>query len=256
MPRPMANSKPRISGVLAGEQRTNIRMSKLARVLQTSAAKTNWSETVKMLFRADPSGGRNDEIGKMISIGLGSNKGDDVAASYSIDQLQYLLFLMLVISIAEKRTQDIYGQDFSQRCDAISKRYGLKDDEYWPDGGEPAEWKELNQEFEKRSLEILLETLSEYHHQEIASMIESEGLEEFFQIIKSIRTQFLRMLKTSEPGRMLRLSTESGSIPETLNSARVKEKSSDNKQSQRVDGHGEGEKKKPAKDATRDSAVK
>src|ERR1043166_852475 len=92
-----ANNAKRASNALLGEQRTNIRMSKLARTMQTAAAKINWSEMVKMLFRADPHSGRKDEIRKLISPGFESSL--PYQASYSIDQVQYLLSLLLIISI-------------------------------------------------------------------------------------------------------------------------------------------------------------
>jgi hypothetical protein len=214
---PMSNPKV-ASGEFAGEQRTNIRMSKLARIMQTSSAKSNWGEMAKMLFRSDPNSGRKQENQKLLPLQSATAEAA-ASSSYGIDQMQYLLFLMLVISVAEKRTQEVYGQDFAQRCDAISKRYNLNDDEYWKDGMTPAEWNDLNREFEERSLEILLQTLREYHQEEIAHLVETDGAEDFFQIIKNIRAQFLHVLTNSDSGSTNPLSTQSGSLPETLQSA-------------------------------------
>src|ERR1043166_2600468 len=149
--------RARASDALTGEQRTNIRMSKLARTMQTAVAKTNWTEMVKMLFRSDPHSGRKDEIRKLTF--LESHSLLPHQATYSIDQVQYLFSLMLIISIAEKQTQEMYRQDFAQRCDAIGKEHKLADDEYWKDGAAPKEWNELAREFEKASLRILIETL-------------------------------------------------------------------------------------------------
>jgi hypothetical protein len=210
-------TKPKSASNPAGNQRTNIRMSKLARATQTSAAKTNWTDMVKMLFRADPHSGRKEEVRKLISLKHGPVLPVQ-AASYSIDQIEYLFLLMLIISIAEKRTQELYAQEFSQRCDAIGKKYNLQDDEYWKDGTAPSEWHELNREFEKASLRILIETLSEYHQQEIADLIQTDGPEDFFEIIKNIRVQFVRVLTDSDPGGPNMQRSKAGSFPETLQS--------------------------------------
>jgi len=170
-----------------------------------------------MLFRADPHSGRKEESRKMISLN-DSPSLPFQAASYSIDQIEYLLLLMLIISIAEKRTQELYDQEFAQRCDAILKKYNLQDDEYWKDRTTPSEWQDLNREFEKASLRILIETLSEYHQQEIADLIQTEGAEDFFEIIKNIRVQFAQVLTNSDPGTPNTQRSKSGAFPETLQS--------------------------------------
>jgi hypothetical protein len=216
--KPMSKRKTD-SATFVGGQRTNIRMSKLARSMQTSASKRNWSEMVKMLFRSDPAGGRKQELRKLVSLKAGPGLHDLASSSYSIDQVQYLLFLMLVISISEKRTQELYAKDFAQRCDAISKRYHLEDDQYWKDGTAPLEWNELSVEFEEHSLRILLQTLREYHQDDIAHLIESDGSEDFFQIINNIRAQFLLVLGNFDSGTSNPLSTQSGSLPETVQSS-------------------------------------
>jgi hypothetical protein len=203
----------------SGDQRISIRMSKVSRMLQSTAAKTNWEQMVKLLFRTDPDGGRKEEIGKLLPL---SRPG---RASYGSDQLQYMLFLMLVISIAEQRTQESYGKDFAERCDQISKQHELKDDEYWKDGQVPPEWEELNHEFEQNSLSILIQTLKEYNQNDIASLVEKGGLEQLFEILKSIKSQFLRVLKNAEPGTSDRFG-HSGSIPEALQSSLQSRKSS------------------------------
>jgi len=144
----------------------------------------------------------------------------DQSSSYNFDQAQYLLLLMLIISIAEKRTQDLYVQNFAQRCDAIGKEHDLGDDEYWQNEAVPAEWSELNREFEEASRRILVETLSEYHQQEIAKLIETEGAEDFFEIIRNIRVQFSRVFTNSDPDNTHPPTDQSGSFPETLLSFR------------------------------------
>jgi hypothetical protein len=192
-------------------------MSKAARGLQGRASNSNWTELVKMLFRTDPHGGRKQEILRLFPVTPISNEGDAHFPSYTEDQWQYLLFLLLVISIAEKRTGDMYARDFAERCDSISKCHDLKDHEYWDEGKAPIEWNKLNEEFEKRSLEILLQTLNEYQQQEIATLvIKANGLDEFFLIIRNIRAQFMRMLKVYAQGDAAPHTANFGSIPETL----------------------------------------
>lgn len=204
-------------GSFSGNQRACIRMSKIARALQSAAAETNWHEMVKMLFWADPQAGRQVEIRKLIS-----EQEDSCAsaagASYSPEQFRYILILMLIISIAEKKTQELYSRVFAERCDAIGKDHALLDDQYWPDGNVPAEWENLNAEFEEHSLRILLETLREYHLDEIADLVQVKGFEQLFRIIEDIKPQFLNVLVNSAPAKSSGIGDEDGSIPETLQS--------------------------------------
>jgi hypothetical protein len=204
---------------LASDQRTNIRMSKIARELQSAAAKTKWEDMVKLLYRADPFSGRNDVIRKMIFEDKYSQNTASDRSSYSMDQLQYALFLMLIISVAEKRTQELYGHEFAQRCEDISREHRLRDNEYWTIGQVPAEWKALDHEFEQNSLRILLETLRAYHQNEIADLVETGGLEQLFDIIKTIKFQFAKVLSHATPGTSYQLG-QAGAVPETLQSSR------------------------------------
>lgn len=211
----MTNRK-KDSGSFSGDQQTTICMSKLARTLQSAAAKTNWNEMVKVLFRADPHQGRQGEIRTLISSQNHSTVGSGGSASYSPDQFQYILILMLIISTAEKRTQEMYGQGFADRCDDISKDHQLQDDQYWAAGNVPTAWSNLNSEFEQRSLQILLETLREYHQDEIADLVESDGADQLFSIIRSVKSQFLKVLENSALATENANTPEEGSIPETL----------------------------------------
>lgn len=200
-----------------GSHRTHIRMSKLARAVQAATANTNWSEMARMLFRADKNHGRREEIGKLLSerktlVGA-------TAESYNTDQVQYILVLMLILTTAEKRTQELYQQSFAPRCDAISSAHDLKDDKYWADGNVPAEWKRLDEEFEERSLQILIDTLREYGLSEIADLVHTDGPEQLFDIIKNIETQFLNILKHPSAENPQTFPAESGSFPETLRSS-------------------------------------
>lgn len=201
-------------GAFSGDQRTSICMSKLGRTLQSAAAKTNWNEMVKMLFWADPHQGRPGEIRKLVPFSDPSQLVD--GASYNPDQFQYILVLMLIISTAEKRTQELYGRLFSERCDAISKDHELLDDQYWTSGKVPAEWADLNTEFEQRSQQILLATLREYHQDEIAELVENDGPDQLFSIIQEVKSQFLKLLENVPPGVETEINSRKGSIPETL----------------------------------------
>lgn len=209
----MTTSKKAL-GVFSGDQRTSICMSKLGRTLQSSAAKANWNEMVKMLFWADPHQGRPGEIRKLVPFADSSQVVD--GASYNPDQFQYILMLMLIISTAEKRTEELYGRLFSERCDAISKEHELQDDQYWTAEKVPAEWVDLNAEFEQRSRQILLATLREYHQDEIADMVESDGPDQLFSIIQKVKSQFLNLLENVTPGAETETYSRKGSIPETL----------------------------------------
>lgn len=206
-------------GLFIGDQRTNIRMSKLARTIQSAAAKTNWNEMAKMLFRVDPNHGRQDEIRKLITSGSKPAITEDAGAAFGADQHQYGLILMLIVSIAEKRTQELYRKTFSQRCDAISKNHDLKDDQYWTAGKAPAEWEDLNAEFEQRSLQILLETLKEYHQDEIAKMVQVDGAEPLYDIIKSIKARFLNPQEGSAPAAQNEVAAISRTPKPTTHSA-------------------------------------
>lgn len=212
----MKKSKTAASPSADKNRRTNIRMSKLGRSIQSSTAETNWGEMVKMLFEADPNGGRKAENRRLISLRSRSPESTN-HASYSNDQMQYILFLMLIVSTAEKRIQELYRKEFSDRCDAISKQHGLKEDEYWPEGKEPEEWQNLNKEFEQQAIRIHLKTLREYHQDEIADMVEADGLEELFAIMTTIRSQFVTMLKNFQGTSERQLGTD-GAIPEMLQS--------------------------------------
>lgn len=202
-------------GIFSGNRRTSIRMSKLARTLQTAAAKTNWEETVKMLFWADMDRGRSNEVRKMVSLeNRDATRG--AAESYSSDQFQYMLLLMLIISIAEKRTQDIYNKEFADRCDVISKDHDLQDDRFWEDGNVPPEWEALNQEFEDRSMKILQETLQEYGQNDLANLIKTDGPDQLFNIVDTVRSQFFKVLENSRLGNESPNSEKDNSIPESL----------------------------------------
>lgn len=203
-------------GSSSGDQQTSINMSKLARAVQSAAAKTNWNEMVKVLFRADPHQGRPSAMRTLTSSGKHSPGVAGSIASYSLDQFQYILTLMLIISVAEKRTQEMYGQGFADRCDDISKDHQLQDDQYWTIGNVPGEWSDLTTEFEQRSQKILLETLREYHQDEIADLVESNGPDQLFSIIRSVKSQFLKVLENSAPAAETAIESKEGSIPETL----------------------------------------
>lgn len=189
-------------------------MSKLARAVQAATANTNWSEMARMLFRADMNDGRREQISRFFTEQKKSAKAG--GESYNTDQLQYILILMLILTTAEKRTQEMYQQSFARRCDAISSAYDLKEDQYWADGNVPAEWRQLDVEFEQRSLQILLDALREYHLDEIADLVETKGPEQLFDIIGNIETQFLKVLKHPSLGISQASQGDSGSIPETL----------------------------------------
>lgn len=190
-------------------------MSKLARAVQSAAAKTNWNDMVKVLFRADPNQGRPGVMRTLTSTGKHSAEAGG-STSYSLDQFQYILTLMLIVSIAQKRTQEMYGQGFADRCDDISKDHQLQDDQYWATGNVPGEWLDLNNEFEQRSQKILLETLREYHQDEIADLVEADGADQLFSIIRNVRSQFMKVLENSAPATENATAPKVGSIPETL----------------------------------------
>ncbi len=196
-----------------GNHRTNIRMSKLARAVQAATANTNWSEMARTLFRADKNDGRREQISRFFTE---QKKAANGGESYNTEQLQYVLMLMLILTTAEKRTQEMYQQSFARRCDAISSEHDLKEDQYWADGNVPAEWRKLDAEFEQRSLQILLDTLREYHLDEIADLVETKGQEQLFDIIGNIESQFLKVLKYPSSGILQASQGDSGSIPETL----------------------------------------
>ncbi len=184
---------------LKGNQSTNIRMSKLDRIIQSATARTNWSEMAKMLSWTDEDQNTQREIGKLISpdekLALAGFNDDNFVSG----QFHYTLILMVIISIAQKRTQEPYERDFSQRCDAISKTYSLNDDQYWPAGKVPAEWEELNAEFERISKKILVETLREYDQKEIADLVQDEGPEQIFNAIQNIKSQYLNAINNWSP---------------------------------------------------------
>ena len=193
--------RKKVLGTFSGNRRTSLRMSKLARIRQSAAAKTNWNETARMLFWADWDQGRSKEVRRLVS---GENKhstrGGD-AEGYSADQFRYMFRLMLIISIAETRTQELYRKEFADRCDVISTDHDLQDDQYWDDGRVPPEGESLNTEFEERSVQILTETSREYGQDDIADLMETDGADQLFNIVENARLQFFRVLENSPRGR-------------------------------------------------------
>ena len=173
----------------------------------------------KILFSADDNLGRRQEAGKLLLLRNRSIGKERVSPSYSTDQLQYMLLLMLILTTAEKRTQEMYEESFASRCDAVSKAHSLKDDEYWIDGSVPSAWKKLDAEFERRSLQILLDTLREYHLNELADQVQSQGSEQLFDIIRNIENQFLSVLKYPDARGLKASDSKGGSLPETLQSS-------------------------------------
>ena len=195
--------------------RINIRMSKLSRTLRSKGSKNNWTEMAKMLFWGDNDNSRQ-QIMKLISTKRRSSKSKDTAHSYTTEQLQYLLVLMLILTIAEKKTQEAYEKDFSERCDAITKDHGLEENQYWPDNKVPAEWEKLAAEFEERSVQILQDTLREYSMNEIADQVQLGGANEFFNIISNIEVQFFKVLRQPQKGKKEKGDGGFGSIPEAM----------------------------------------
>jgi hypothetical protein len=191
-------------------------MSKTARSVQTEVAKTNWTDMAKLLFRSDGDEGRHDALARLHLYSRKLSKEANANPSYNLDQMQYLLLLMLVLTTAEKRTQEMYQQQFAQRCDEISANHGLSEDQYWIDGKIPDEWQKLDEEFEKRSVKILLQTLREYSMDEIANHVESAGPRQFLEIIGNTEPQFLSVLRKSNRGILKWNDRKQGSIPETL----------------------------------------
>ena len=182
-------------------QLTNIRMSKMDRIIQSAAAKTNWNEMVKMLFRTDGDESKQGEIGYLyflprrnVAAIVGFNN-----TNYSSGQLHYTIILMVIVSIAEKRTKEHYEKNFSQRCDEISKQYNLKDDQYWTSDKVPAEWEKLNVEFERDSSKILVDTLREYDQKDIVNLVQEDGPEQIFNVIQRIKSGYLDALKNGSP---------------------------------------------------------
>jgi hypothetical protein len=214
----MSKQKPGASDASIGKNRTNIRMSKQARAVQTSTTNINCAEMAKMLFWADSDLDRRNVVRGLISRQKRSKTKTTGAVSYSLEQIQYILTLMLILTTAEKRTQEMYQQQFAQRCDKISKIHGLKDHQYWIDGEIPEEWQLLDTEFEQKSLEILLSTLKEYHLDEIALDVQTGGSQTLFDIIGNLETQFLNILKRPTEIAQRKQTETSGSIPETLQS--------------------------------------
>jgi len=92
----------------------------------------------------------------------------------------------------------------------------LTEDQYGIDGKTPAEWQQLDVEFEKRSLQILMETLREYSMDEIADHVKAAGARQFLEIIGNIEAQFIKVLTRPIAGLLNRTMGERGSIPETL----------------------------------------
>jgi hypothetical protein len=176
-------------------QLTNIRMSKMDRLIQSAAAKTNWNEMAKMLFRTLGSQGPQGKNSEFISPQETLSMGGFNNTNYSSGQLHYTVILMVIISIAEKRTEEHYEKNFTSRCDAISKTYDLKDDQYWTSDRIPAEWEKLNTEFEHDSKRILVDTLREYDQKEIADLVQQHGPDQIFNVIQKIKSQYLKAIK-------------------------------------------------------------
>jgi hypothetical protein len=206
-------TKPEVS---TGNQRTNLRMSKLARSIQSTVANMNWNEMAKMLFWGDSDQSRHDEVVRLHSE---ENLANTETMSYTVEQSQYILVLMLILTVAEKRIQELYQQSFSQRCDSISQTHGLKDDQYWSDGKIPAEWEQLDQEFEQQSIQILIDTLREYSMDSIADHLQTAGPQQFYDIIGSLQPQFLRVLQHPGRGMLQLIARQQGSIPEIVQSS-------------------------------------
>jgi hypothetical protein len=164
-----------------------------------------------MLFLADLDPGRSAEVRKLASEALAPS-----IASYSTDQFQYVLALMLIVSIAEKRTQELYSREFAERCDAISRKYQLKDDEFWKDANVPPEWDLLAREFEQKSLQILSESLREYGQEKIGESIAADGADQLFSILESVRGQFFNMLENAPKPREGMQDRAESSLPESL----------------------------------------
>jgi hypothetical protein len=201
----------------SADQRTNIRMSKLARAMGSVTAQTNWKRMAQVLFRADPHLDRQEKIRALLFPNCPLQPGEASDSSYGTDEFQSILILMLVISIAEKRTQELYQKEFSRRCDEISTKYGLKDDQYWDEGKAPAEWEELSAKFEQQSLAILVQTLREYGQTAIADLVNTDGAEEFFCLIGSLKGQFMKVLDTFHPEAAEdRTELKQASLPEAL----------------------------------------
>lgn len=169
------------------------------RIIQSAAAKTNWNEMAKMLFRTDGDQSKQGEIGELISPQEKLTIAGFNNANYSSGQLHYTIILMVIVSIAEKRTEELYEKNFSQRCDEISKQYDLKDDQYWTWDQIPAEWEKLNAEFERDSSKILVDTLREYDQKEIADLVQEDGPEQIFNVIQRIKSGYLDALKNGSP---------------------------------------------------------
>ena len=202
-----------------GKHRTSIRMSKKARQDQANTTSLNWGEMAKMLFWADLDLERQRVVRSLISGQTRSRRKSTGPVSYSLEQIQYILTLMLILTTAEKRTQEMYQRNFAERCDNISKNHGLQDHQYWIDNDIPSEWKQLDHEFEERALEILLETLKEYHLDDIALDVQTDGSQLLFDLIGNIETQFLNILKRPTDIAQDKLTASLGSIPETLRSS-------------------------------------
>lgn len=197
-------------------QKIDIDRSKLARNVQSDITTRNRSEIGKLLFLADQNQGRREELARIFQMRRTADSRAGESASYGTDQIQYVLQLMLILTVAETRTQVVYSQDFSERCDRICAAHGLQDDQYWREEATPDEWRELVAEFEQRSIQILVETLREYNLDDIAELVQQNGTQELLDIIKSVEGQFLSILK--DPSFRIRKMSmmRDGSIPETL----------------------------------------
>ena len=198
-------------------QRIDLGKSKLARMAESAVTSSNWSEMAKLLFCVDRNQGRQEEIEKLVHERRFPHSATNTP-SYSSDQVQYVLLLMMVLMTAENRTQQVYREEFAQRCDQISSAHGLKDEQYWIQGSIPAEWQSLSDEFENRSTQILIATLREYNLNDFANLIERDGPGQFLEIIQKLEVQFLNIIQ-STTFRLSEMSTEpDGSLPEILQS--------------------------------------
>jgi hypothetical protein len=163
----------------------NIRMSLFDRLPESSGAKTNWSDIAKIMFYNDEDFGRQKEMGKFTSPEETLLVAALNSPEWRKDQLRFVLLLIVIAGIAENRTQEIYEKDFSLRCDRLNQVQALKDDPYSEKG--PAEWEQLNEEFERVSNQILVGTLREYHQNQIADLVRIQGSDQIFEIIRSIQ---------------------------------------------------------------------
>jgi hypothetical protein len=170
-------------------------MSKQNRILQTETAKTNWREMAKILFVTEENQDEQIDTGKQIP----TEECLMIAGFKNTNQndgpFHNILILMVIVSVAEKRTQEIYESHFAERCNAISVAHDLKDDHYWPAGKVPVAYEDLNAEFERCSNQILIDTLREYDQNEIADLVQKDGPEQIFNVIQNAKSRYLDAIR-------------------------------------------------------------